>query len=72
MENKRDNFKRISRNRTDKIVELISKLNNLSNTSFYEYTEEEIHEVFDRIQSELDRQKEYFLKISNKEKKVKL
>ena len=38
MENRKENFKRIAEKRTNKIIESISKLQNLTNTSFYEYT----------------------------------
>ena len=72
METKRENFKRIAENRTNKIIELISKLQNLMNPSFYEYTEEEIDSIFNVIQEELDRQKESFKKNINRKKKFKL
>ncbi len=72
METKRDNFKRIAENRTNKIIELISKLQNLMNPSFYEYTEKEIDSIFNAIQEELDRQKESFKKNINRKKKFKL
>ena len=42
MDNKKDNFKRIAEKRTNKIIESISKLQNLTNTYFYEYTDEQI------------------------------
>ena len=60
MKSKQENFKRISENRTNKIVDLISKLHNLSNTSFYEYTDEQIDNMFNVIQKELDKQKNIF------------
>ena len=70
---KQENFKRISDNRTKKIVDLVSKLHNLKNPSFYEYTPEEIRNMFASIQNELDKQKEYFEKSFKKEtKKEKL
>ncbi len=70
---KQENFKRIADNRVNKIVDLISKLHNLSNTSFYEYTEEQINEIFDVIQKELDKQKQLFINDKKKEhKKVEL
>lgn len=72
MDIKRDNFKRIAENRTNKIIELISKLQNLMNPSFYEYTDEEIDSIFDAIQDELDKQKESFKKNMNRKKKFKL
>ena len=70
---KQDNFKRISDNRVNKIVDLISKLHNLSNTSFYEYSDEQIENIFSLIQSELDKQKELFdYEKKKKKKKVEL
>ncbi len=66
---KGDNFKRISENRIKKINELISKLHNLNNPSFYEYTDEQIDSIFEEIQNELDKQKEIFEKEKNKGKK---
>lgn len=68
---KQHNFKRIAENRTEKIVDLISKLHNLSNSSFYEYTDEQIDKMFDIIQRELDKQKEEF-KMKGKNKKIEL
>ena len=69
MNTKQENFKRIADNRTHKIIELISKLHNLSNSSFYEYTDEQIDEIFRSIQKELDKQKDIFLSERNKSKK---
>ena len=68
---KQQNFKRIAENRTGKIVNLISKLHNLSNSSFYEYTDEQIDKMFDIMQKELDKQKEEF-KRKGKNKKIEL
>ena len=69
MDTKKENFKRIAENRTNKIIDLISKLHNLSNSSFYEYTEEQIESIFNAIQSELDKQREEFRKDNKKGKK---
>lgn len=66
---KQENFKRIANNRVHKIVDLISKLHNLSNTSFYEYTDEQINEIFNIIQNELDKQKQLFGNDKKKEQK---
>lgn len=68
---KQDNFKRIANNRVNKIVDLISKLHNLSNSSFYEYTDEQIDKLFEVIQRELDKQKDEF-KRKGKNKKIEL
>lgn len=71
--NKQDNFKRIAENRTNKIIDMISSLNNLSNTSYYEYTEEQITAIFDAIQTELDKQKKNLMpKQDGKKKRFKL
>lgn len=66
---KQENFKRIADNRVNKIVDLISKLHNLSNTSFYEYTDDQINEIFNLIQNELDKQKQLFDNDKKKEQK---
>lgn len=66
---KQENFKRIADNRVNKIVDLISKLHNLSNTSFYEYTDEQINEIFNLIQNELNKQKLLFDNDKKKEQK---
>ena len=66
---KRENFKRIADNRVNKIVDLISKLHNLSNTSFYEYTDEQIDEMFNLIQNELDKQRQLFDNDKKKDQK---
>ena len=68
MDNKKDNFKRIAEKRTNKIIESISKLQNLTNTSFYDYTDEQIETIFSAIQKELDNQKKIF---EDDRKKVK-
>ena len=69
MDNKKDNFKRIAEKRTNKIIESISKLQNLTNTYFYEYTYEQIEAIFEAIQEELDNQKKIFEDNKKKEKK---
>lgn len=69
MNTKQENFKRIADNRISKIVNLISKLHNLTNSSFYEYTDKQIDDMFKTIQKELDKQKNVFLSEKKKEKK---
>ena len=69
MENKKNNFKRVAENRTNKIINMISLLGNLDNTSFYEYTDEEVEAIFSAIQIELDKQHEKLIKKNNNGKK---
>ena len=72
MDTKKENFKRIAENRTNKIIELISKLHNLTNPSFYDYTEEDIESIFNAIQDELDHQKDLFKNSKMGRKKFRL
>ena len=69
MDNKKDNFKRIAEKRTNKIIESISKLQNLTNTYFYEYTDEQVEAIFEAIQEELDNQNKIFEENKKKGKK---
>ncbi len=66
---KEENFKRISESRIKKINDMISKLHNLINPSFYEYSDQDIENMFKAIQKELDGQKEIF--INDRKKKNK-
>lgn len=67
MENKKENFKRIAENRVNKILSLYKQLENLSNTSFYEYTNDQIEKIFETLEEELRSTKEKLIK-ENKEK----
>lgn len=71
MENKRENFKRISENRVSKILTLLSQLTNLSNSSFYEYNDEDIERIFEAINNEAQRSKELLLRSNDKKRKNK-
>ena len=65
---KKANFIRIAEARTNKIIESITLLGNLSNTSYYEYTPDQI----EAIQEELDTQKKRFADSGPKKKKFRL
>lgn len=65
MNEKQKNFKRISESRKNKIIELISKLHNLNNTAFYDYTEEDVNELFDSISYSLNEERKKFNKMEN-------
>lgn len=67
METKQENFKRVATNRTNKIITMIRSLGNLTNSSFYEYTDEQVAAMFEAIEQELEIQKRNFE--SKKEKK---
>ncbi len=75
MENKKENFKRISESRVNKILALLSQLTNLTNTSFYEYTEEDIEKIFSAIDEESSKTKKVLMdscKKRNGKKKFEL
>lgn len=67
--NKRENFKRISENRVSKILVLLSQLTNLTNTSFYEYTNDDIEKIFAAIAEASKNAKDELLRANNKDKK---
>lgn len=69
---KKANFIRIAEARTNKIIESIALLGNLSNTSYYEYTPEQIETMFSAIQEEIDTQKKRFEESGPKKKKFRL
>ena len=69
---KKANFIRIAEARTNKIIESITLLGNLSNTSYYEYTQDQIDSMFSAIQEELDIQKKRFADSGPKKKKFRL
>lgn len=69
---RQENFKRIAESRTNKIINSISLLGNLSNKSYYDYTQEQIESIFDAIQEELDKQRNRFSDKDEPKKKFRL
>ncbi|HPX71914.1 MAG TPA: hypothetical protein PLP51_02980 [Acholeplasmataceae bacterium] len=70
METKNQKFKRIAENRVNRIIDQIRVLGNLSNTSNYEYSMDEVNQIFKTIELELANTKEMF-ELAN-EKRFKL
>ena len=52
-ETKRSRFVRLAEARTNKIIDMIKLLGNCSNTTNYEYTEEDVRKIFSAIECEL-------------------
>ena len=50
-ETKREKFVRLAENRTNKILDMIQLLGNLSNPSAYEYTQHDIDKIFGAIET---------------------
>lgn len=67
---KRERFLKVAEARTNKIISMIRLLGNCSNTNNYQYTDKEIKQIFDAIESELKSAKTKFNK--NNGKKFKL
>ena len=57
---KEENFKRLAENRTNKIIDMLHLLGNLSNTSNYSYSEEQVEAIFSALEQELKVQKSRF------------
>ena len=72
METKYDKFKRLAENRTNKIIDMIRLLGNLSAKSTYEYSEKDILKIFSSIEKELKIAKLKFSDIDDTNKKFKL
>ena len=61
MENeKKDSFNRLSQSRLIKVVDALDILGNCSNRSAYEYTEEEVIEIFKEIEEKVRLTKDKF------------
>ncbi|MCH4242457.1 MAG: hypothetical protein LKF81_11240 [Prevotella sp.] len=66
-ENKREKFVRLAENRTNRIIDQIELLGNLSNTSAYEYSEKDVDKMFKAIENALSDSKKRYSKQNSKE-----
>lgn len=55
-----DNFVRLAEARTNKIIDMVGLLGNLSNKSNYTYTDEQVESIFNSIQQALNESKQRF------------
>lgn len=69
---RKENFKRLAEARTNKILKAITLLGNLSNKSYYDYSEPQVEAIFNAIQEELDNQRARFNSKEDKVKKFRL
>jgi len=70
MEDKKSkNFIRLAESRTNKIIDMMNLLGNLSNKSNYSYTDEQVNVIFDTLEEELKKQKEKFIREEKSKKK---
>jgi 3-hydroxyacyl-CoA dehydrogenase len=66
MEIKKQNFKRIAESRVNKILSLIELLGNLSNKSFYDFSDDQVDLIFTTIQEALEVQRKRFERLNSK------
>jgi hypothetical protein len=70
MNDKRDKFRKLAKQRGDRILNDIRLLGNLSNTNNYTYTDQEVYKVFSTIEQEMKIAKLRFQ--SSKKREIKL
>ncbi len=68
-ETKRDKFIRLAEARTNRIIDTLQLLGNLSNTGAYEYTKKDIDQMFKAIEEAMSETRNKFNKTESKEKK---
>jgi len=62
-ENPRDRFRRLATNRTKKVIEAVRILGHCSNSSLYEYDENDVKKIFSAIEKEIRHVKTKFQKL---------
>ena len=67
-ESKREKFVRLAENRTNKALEIIRLIGNLSNRSVYEYTAEDVEKIFAALEEEIVLAKRQFTEIGKTDK----
>lgn len=72
METKREKFKRLAEARTNKIINMIRLLGNLSSKSTYDYLEDDIVKIFNSIDREIKISRMKFSCADNVNTKFKL
>lgn len=65
-ETKRDKFVRLAEARTNKIIDMLQLLGNCSNTSAYDYTQQDVEKIFGAIENELKEARKKFNKVESK------
>ena len=71
-ETKRERFVRLAEARTNKILDMMRLLGNCSSKTNYDYTEEDVKEIFNALERELKNTKNRFLGEDAKDEKFKL
>lgn len=61
-ESKHEKFVRLAEARTNKIIDTLQLLGNCSNTSVYEYSQDDVEQIFQAIETEVKEAKKKFTK----------
>lgn len=72
VETKRERFVRLAEARTNKILEMMRLLGNCSSKANYEYTDDDIKQIFSALEKELKNTKNRFLGLDAKEERFTL
>ncbi|MBQ7736424.1 MAG: hypothetical protein IJT62_01150 [Oscillospiraceae bacterium] len=72
METKRERFVRLAEARTNKILEMMRLLGNCSSKSNYEYSDDDVRQIFTALEKELKNTKNRFMGIEAKEERFTL
>ena len=72
METKRERFVRLAEARTNKILDMLRLLGNCSSKSNYDYTDEDVKQIFAALEKELKNTKNRFMGIEAKEERFTL
>lgn len=67
-ENKNEKFRRLALSRTNKIIDMVDLLGNLSNRSNYEYSASDVDKIFRAIETSVKKAKAKFSDSSNSKK----
>lgn len=65
-ETKREKFVRLAEARTNKIIDMLQLLGNCSNSSAYDYTQQDVDKIFSAIEAEVKEAKKKFNKIESR------
>ena len=71
-ETKRERFVRLAEARTNKLLEMMKLLGNCSSKTNYEYTEDDVKQIFSALEKELKNTKNRCLGIDEKSEKFTL
>lgn len=64
-ETKREKFVRLAEARTNRIIDTLQLLGNCSNTSAYEYSQQDVEQIFSAIEAEVREAKKKFSKVES-------